>query len=195
MDNMPSHGPTPAEVGTLAASLLAQVEASPLYDRLRTSSERYSDCWLTTAGFALVRDWNERNDSGPLFGEAMRAMALKAAVWQLTHSEELAELLLPPPVDEMTHAIIAQPNVWTQISAETGFRFVHMTDLEQAGYKPGGYTYRCYLAAWGEEPPARFWLDETTVQDRRAQLEPVFSSVGLNEFGRSTAFTFVDTAA
>ena len=60
------------------------------------------------------------SDAGPLLIEALRVLALKAAVFELTDGDEqAAELLVPGPVDEMVHAVLAQFTVMTRIQTDS----------------------------------------------------------------------------
>ena len=47
--------------------------------------------------------------------------------------------------------MLAQYTLCVQLTERLGIRFVHMTDRERFGYRPGGYAHQYYLAAgWGE---------------------------------------------
>jgi hypothetical protein len=77
---------------------------------------KYSSCWATFTGMATVSRFNMDADSEPLVAEALKAMAIKAAVFELTDGDEKeAELLLPLPVDDMIHAVLAQHTVISRI--------------------------------------------------------------------------------
>ncbi len=97
--------PASVEIGRRAAEILAAIEADPGFGRLNDSSKKYVDCWATFTGYPVIARWNLEQDKDNLFREAMRALSLKAAVFEQTGGdEEAAELLLSLPVDEMTHA-------------------------------------------------------------------------------------------
>jgi hypothetical protein len=181
-------------VGRRAAELLTGVEMWPGFGRLRQSSEKYADCWSTFTGFMAIERWDEDNDRGPLFAEAMRVLALKAAVFELTGGDEkAAELVVPAPVDEMVHAVLAQANLCFDASmAVPGMRFVHMTDNEEFGWNPGDYTEQCYLAAGWGTPPDRYWIPYGEYQRRLAHLAPLYGSIGIERLGRQSTLDFAD---
>ncbi|WP_241844670.1 hypothetical protein [Kitasatospora sp. CB01950] len=129
-------------------------------------------------------------DKGPLLTEGLRAIALKAAVFALTGDERAAEVALPVLVDEMTHAMIAQPQLLARIAERTGFTLIHQTDQEHTDYTSGGYTHAAYLAAWGAEPPTRYWLDKKEVDRRLAILTKKYDSIGMGRSGREHSISF-----
>ena len=114
-------------VGSRAAQILAAVQAHSLYERLTQSSLYYTNCWFTNTGYATVSQWDQEKDAPVLAIEGLKVMALKAAVFAATGDEKRAELLVPSPVDEMVHAIVAQPNVLNPIAAVLDVTFVHAT--------------------------------------------------------------------
>jgi hypothetical protein len=119
--------PAPAAVGKRAAQILTAIEEHPLYGRLKHSSTKYTDCWGTFTGYPLISEWDLQKDAEPLFTEAMRVLALKTAVYELTVGDEhTAELECSAPVDEMVHAVLAQYTLWQQLTASLGIAFVHM---------------------------------------------------------------------
>ncbi|WP_051367854.1 hypothetical protein [Hamadaea tsunoensis] len=182
--------PDPAAVGVRAAEILAAIEADEAYERLRESSGKYVDCWATFTGYPVVARWNLEADKAALFGEAMKALALKAAVFALTGDEVAAELLLSLPVDEMTHAVLAQHNVVTALQARIGVLLPHMTDLEEFGWEPGDYTAQCYQAAgWGVMND-RYWIGTAEAKRRLAALDQKYASAGIHDLGRRHDFTF-----
>jgi hypothetical protein len=46
--------PEAAQAGERAAQILRAMQAHPGYERLRSSSMRYSTCWATFTGYPLV---------------------------------------------------------------------------------------------------------------------------------------------
>lgn len=167
------------------------MRAHPGYDRLRGSSMRYSTCWATFTGYPLVSRWSLERDAGPLLVEALRVLALKAAVFELSGgNEEAAELLVAAPVDEMVHAVLAQFTVMSRMQAELGVVFPHATELERFDYTRGCRTDGYYAAAgWGERP-LRYWLDSAEVTRRLAILNIHYGRAGLGPDGRSHDFDF-----
>jgi hypothetical protein len=169
--------PSPADVGPRAAALLTLIEQAPEYDRLVASTRLYPDCWATFTGYPIIAQFDLAKDAEPLFTEAMRVLALKTTVYQLTGGdEEAAELLVSAPVDEMVHAVLAQYTLVTRMTRRLGLQFVHMTDQERFGYEHDGYTATCYRAAGWGNPPARYWID-TAETNRRLPPEPVAAAL------------------
>lgn len=183
--------PEPTDVGRRAAEILDLIERDEAYGRLNSSSKKYVDCWSTFTGYPTVANWSLEDDKGPLFRDAMRALALKAAVFELTGGDEAAaELLLPLPVDEMTHAVLAQHTLVTQLQIRIGVLLPHMTDREEFGYEPGDYTHRCYLAAGWGEPEARYWIGTTEAKRRLKELDGHYQQAGIHGLGRQHDHTF-----
>ncbi|MFF4457719.1 hypothetical protein [Streptomyces goshikiensis] len=101
----------------------------------------------------------------------------------------MAEVAVAVPVDEMTHAMIAQPQLFARIAARTGFQLIHQTDQEHTGYTEGDFTRRAYRLAWGE-PPARYWLPKDEVDRRVGILTERYASIGMDRAGREHAIDF-----
>lgn len=183
-------------VGDRAAQIFQTIEEHPLYTRLTESSLKYTSCWFTTTGYATIANWDIETDAPPLAVEGLRVLAIKAAVYELTGDEVRAELLVPAPVDEMIHAILAQWNVMTTIERDLGIRFVHATELEEFTYYRGCETDTFYAAAgWGPQP-MRYWLASTEVNRRLAILGELYESIGIDGFGRKHEHSFAeDTVA
>ncbi len=181
----------PAAVGTRAAKILSQMQAHDLWERFTTSSMKYSPCWATYTGMPSVSRFNLDSDGQPLLVEAMRALALKAAVFELSGGDEhAAELLLPLPVDDMVHAVLAQHTVMSWIERDLGVLFPHDTDLEDFTYTRGCVTDVYYAAAgWGEQP-LRYWLDSRETNRRIAHLNELYGTVGITAGGRSHDIDF-----
>ncbi|MCY1141472.1 hypothetical protein OWR29_26040 [Actinoplanes sp. Pm04-4] len=181
----------PNTVGPRAAEILNAIKAHPLYERLTGSSMKYSTCWATFTGYPTVSQWDLDRDSAPLLEEALRSLALKAAVFELTGGdEETAELLLPPAVDEMVHAVLAQFTVICKIQEAIGVHFPHATEHEEFSYTRGCTTDAYYAAAgWGEQP-TRYWLDAAEVNRRLNILEEKYGKAGIIGNGRSHNINF-----
>jgi hypothetical protein len=186
---------TAETVGRRAADILDAIKAHPLHERLTGSSMRYSTCWATFTGYMTISEWNLDADAGPLLDEALKVLALKAAVFELSGGDEkAAELLVPSPIDEMVHAVLAQFTVMTKLQADLGIQFAHATELEEFTYTRGGITDNYYAAAgWGEQP-LRYWLDSAEVDRRLAILNEQYNRVGIGRGGRSHAIDFDVTA-
>ncbi|MBM0230454.1 hypothetical protein JNW91_00350 [Micromonospora sp. STR1_7] len=183
--------PEVAEVGRRAAEIVDKMQAHPAYGRLQSSSMRYSTCWATFAGYPAISRWSLERDAAPLLDEALRVLALKAAVFELSGGDEhAAELLVPAPVDEMIHAVLAQFTLMTRLQSDLGVTFPHATELEEFTYTRGGITDAYYAAAgWGEQP-LRYWLDSAEVNRRLGLLNERYQAAGLGRDGRSHDFDF-----
>lgn len=188
--------PEPKLVGERAAQILGAMQDHPGYHRLRSSSMKYSTCWATFTGYPLVSQWSLERDADPLLTEALRVLALKAAVFELTDSnEDAAELLVSAPVDEMVHAVLAQFTVMTRMQSDLRITFPHATELERFDYRHGCITDDYYAAAgWGEQPP-RYWLDSSEVDRRLAILNDRYGQAGFGRDGRSHDLDFEAFAA
>lgn len=188
--------PKPALVGQRTAEILESIRGHRLYERLTGSSMKYSTCWSTFTGYPLVSRWDLDRDAGPLLEEALRVLALKAAVYELTNGDEAAaELLVPAPVDEMVHAVLAQFTVMTRMQQDLGVIFPHATELERFDYTRGCWTDAYYAAAgWGEQP-LRYWLSAEEVERRLDILESAYEQAGIARSGRSHDIDFEAAAA
>ncbi|GAB1688887.1 hypothetical protein [Krasilnikovia sp. M28-CT-15] len=183
--------PTPAEVGRRATEILALIKGTEEFSRLERSSQAYTDCWATFTGYPLVANWDLTSDTPPLFEEALRVLALKSAVFELSDGDEhVAELEISAPVDEMVHAVLAQYTLCQRLTERIGIGFVHMTDQERFTYEVDGYTDQCYRAAGWGEPNRRYWLDRAEMGRRLDILGRKYESIGIQAEGRSHRFTF-----
>lgn len=185
--------PDPSGVGKRAAEILDLIKGDEAYDRLSDSSKKYADCWSTFSGYPVIARWDLDTDKAALFDEAMKALALKSAVFELTHGDEsAAELLIALPVDEMTHAVLAQHNIVTALQVRIGVLLPHMTDLEEFGWEPCDYTSQCYAAAgWGDMNP-RYWVGTTEAKRRLGILDEAYVGAGIHGLGRRHDYTFAD---
>lgn len=184
--------PEPAQVAPVAARILRAIHADPEYPRLIDGCGRYDSDWTCTTGTLAIARWNQATDAEPLLEEALRLLALKAAVFALTGSEEAAELPASRPVDEVFHAILAQRTLTERMAQRCGFQVVHMTDTEQDGadYEPGGYTWSAYLEAFGCAPASRYWLGAVEHARRVEVVTALLDQVGLHDQGRSHDLDF-----
>lgn len=187
--------PTASEVATSAKAYYTALTEHPEFDHLRRSTWMYVDCWATHTGYTIICGWNMDKDKGPLFEEAIRVLCLKGAVHQLTGDVKLAELLVPSPVDEMVHAIIAQATLLSTMARDIGLVPVHMTENEEFGWTTGDITDQYYRATWGETPPKRYWIPADEAARRLLELKGRYESAGINGLGRSHNLTFGVTAA
>ncbi|MCM1976397.1 hypothetical protein [Streptomyces sp. G1] len=179
--------PTPADVAERAQEVLAAIVADEEFSAFEAATLEYSSDWQCFTGFPVIEQWNLDADKGPLFTEGLRALALKAAVFDLTGDERLAEVAVA--VDEMTHAMIAQPQLFARIAARAGFQLIHQTDQEHTDYTGDDFTHRAYRLAWGE-PPARYWLVKDEVDRRVEILTARYASIGMDRAGREHDISF-----
>ncbi|MGW4883344.1 hypothetical protein [Streptomyces murinus] len=177
-----------------AKRILDSIKNDPEFGAFRAASLEYSEDWQCFTGFPVVAHWSLEADAEPLFEEGLRALALKAAVYDATSDDQAAEIAIAVPVDEMTHAMLAQAQLLTRIAARVGAVIIHQTDQEHTDYRVGGYTHDCYRAAWGE-PPARYWLDHEEVVRRRDVLAGLYASIGMGGSGREHSISFAGAAA
>ncbi|WP_331733931.1 hypothetical protein OG345_40800 (plasmid) [Streptomyces sp. NBC_01220] len=186
--------PAADAVASAAKRILDSIKDDPQFAEFRAASLEYSDDWQCFTGFPVVAQWNLEADAAPLFEEGLRALALKAAVFEATRDDEAAEVAIAVPVDEMTHAMLAQSQLLARIAARTGAVIIHQTDQEHTDYRANGYTHNCYRLAWGE-PPARYWLDHEEVNRRRAVLAGLYESIGMGRSGREHSLDFAGASA
>lgn len=180
--------PAPEQVAERARDIVRIIEADPEFARLRTACAKYDEDWQSFTGYALVDGFDVETDTVPLFPEALRAMAIKSAVYEMTDGDEqAAEIPVSVPVDEMIHALAAQFTVLSRVQERTGIRFVHATDREQiGGWDHGDYTHQVYRAAWGPLNE-RFWIGKEETLKRKAVVVAKYESLGIFEGGRRFA--------
>lgn len=184
-----SSSPSVSSVAEAALQIVTRLESHPKFAEFKAASLTYSDEWQCFTGFPVISRWSLEADTPPLFHEGLRALALKAAVWAATGDDLAAEIPIAVPVDEMTHAMIAQSQLLRAITDRTGVRIVHQTDHEDTNYGPDTITHAYYTAAWGE-PPARYWLDHHEVTARREHLAGLYEQIGMGRSGRQHSINF-----
>ncbi|MEU7222301.1 hypothetical protein [Streptomyces chrestomyceticus] len=186
MDDQMNTMPSPLQVGARAREILVMLQSWPEFARLEASTLAYPDCWGTYTGYTTIQHFDLAKDAQPLWLEAQRVMAMKTAVFEITGQDErAAELIVPAPVDEMVHALLAQHTLARRFETETGLVLVHMTDRETFGWEPGDYTHQLYVAAWGAEPPERYWIPKDEAARRHRILDMLLSSIGITDLGRA----------
>jgi hypothetical protein len=187
--------PGPRSVAARAVEILAVIQADKEYPRLVASTKLYPDCWATFGGYPIVAEFNLDRDAEPLLAEALKVLALKAAVYELSGGDEAAaELVIPAPVDEMVHAVIAQFTLLVRMMSRTGIALCHMTDMEKFGYQKGNYAHQCYVAAWGQ-PPERYWIDAAETSRCLEILSALYASIGISDLGRRHDIAFGEQPA
>ncbi|WP_103503602.1 MULTISPECIES: hypothetical protein [unclassified Streptomyces] len=193
MTNNNTARPAPGTVAARAVEILAAICADPEYRAFEAATLEYSDDWQCFTGFPVISRWNLEADAPALLVEGLRALAVKAAVYEMTGDEHAAEVPVAVPVDEMTHAMIAQPQLLARIAGRIGVSVIHQTDQECTAYEPGDYTHQVYTAAWGDPHP-RFWLGRTETDRRVKILSARYQSIGLERSGREHSIDFATTA-
>jgi hypothetical protein len=171
--------PAPHPVGAAAAAIHDRVSVGPWWPRLRTALCRAAHQWATLTGVALVANLDLETDAEALLREAVRVLALRAAVHELTGSDQAAATLVaPPPVDDAIRALLAEQTICRQL-ADDGIRLVAQTTAwTPLGWQAGNYTHLCYRAAWGE-PDSRFWLDAAEAHRRLSVLTRLYADIGI----------------
>jgi hypothetical protein len=187
--------PSVENVAELAAAVLLAVEADPEFAAFRAASLTYDADWTCYSGTPIISCYNQATDAAPLFAEGLRALCLKAAVFEMTGDENTAEIPIPIPVDEMTHAMIAQPQLLARISARVGSHIIHQTDQEHTDWRTGDYTHRAYVAAGWGEPPARYWIDHPEAERRLSILREKYEAAGFLNMGQAHVIEFGELVA
>ncbi|GAB3278365.1 hypothetical protein GCM10027589_04450 [Actinocorallia lasiicapitis] len=185
--------PDAAKVAQRASRILTAIKVDDGYSRLVKTCGLYNSDWQCTAGTITVDRWDVAIDAEPLLEEALRALALKAAVHDMTGNLTAAELPVARPVDEVLHAVLAQRTLTEEIAERAGISLIHATDTERAAppYTVGCFTHVAYVAAWGE-PPARYWIPADEQARRTAIIEQRLAEVGLFDLGQRHAITFAE---
>ena len=187
--------PTVEHVAANAHQILSRWEGDPDFAELCSAALQFSADRTRVAGFTLISQWSRERDAGPLVTEALRALAIKSAGYLATADLAAAEVPIPAPVEEMVHALLAQVQLLGGITDRTGAPAIQQTDLARSDYHHGCTTHSYYTAAWGEEPPPRYWIDHHEVDARRAHLRELFERIGVHGLGRHHAINFAAAAA
>ncbi len=186
--------PDPRAVGAVAADLFDRLAGSTEYRRLVEDVRLQRRRWATFTGLPLVAqlDLDPDRDGRPLLREALRVLALRAAVHRITASEDTAATLtVPAPVDDMIRAVLAEYTLCTQISQQLGMRFVRkLTDFDHLGWRRGDYTHQCYRAAGFDEPNDRYWIDADEARRRQNDLDWRYADAGLVRSGTRHTIRF-----
>ncbi|MFI6607125.1 hypothetical protein [Streptomyces sp. NPDC050507] len=169
--------------------MLAAFEADKEFTAFVAASLKYDADWTCYSGTPIISRYNQETDAAPLFAEGMRALCLKAAVFEMTGDENAAEIPIAIPVDEMTHAMIAQPQLLARITERVGVRIIHQTNQEHTDWRTDDYTHNAYRAAWGD-PPGRYWIDHTEATRRLAILHAKYEAAGFLNMGQAHVIEF-----
>ncbi|QDQ12448.1 hypothetical protein [Streptomyces spectabilis] len=181
--------PSAERTAERAREILTAVEADPEFAAFKAASLRYDEDWTCFSGGPVISKYDQADDAAPLFVEGLRALCLKAAVYEATGDERAAEIPVAVPVDEMTHAMIAQPQILARITARVGAQIIHQTDQEHTDWTRDDYTHKAYRAAWGE-PPARYWITHDEVTRRLGILRAKYEEAGFRRMGLAHDMTF-----
>lgn len=181
--------PAPETVAVRAVEILRDFRGDPEFDAFAAAALAYDSAWTCFTGFPTISEWSLDDDKRPLLDEGLRALALKAAVYEATGDENLSEIPVSIPVDETMHAMIAQPQLLARIAERVGITVIHQTDQEDHAYTTGDFTHQAYVLAWGE-PPTRYWLDHVEVQRRLAILEEKYLAAGFRRSGKEHSIDF-----
>ncbi|MEU8785313.1 hypothetical protein [Streptomyces sp. NPDC048637] len=181
--------PSAERVAERATEILAAVEADHEFPAFVAASLKYDSDWQCFTGSVVVAEYDQEQDKHGLFAEGLKALCLKAAMFEMTGDENAAEIPIAVPVDEMTHAMIAQPQLLARITARVGAPIIHQTDQEHTDWRPEDFTHQAYRAAWGE-PPARFWIDADEVARRLKWLDEKYAAMGFRKQGQAHSFRF-----
>jgi hypothetical protein len=186
--------PAVEDVAVRANEILAAIKADEEYPAFVAATLQYDKDWTCFSGTPIISRYNQDTDKTPLLEEGLRALALKAAVFEMTGDENVAEVPIAIPVDEMTHAMIAQPQLLERITERVGVQVIHQTDQEHTDWRTGDYTHQAYQAAWGE-PPERFWIDHEEALRRQAILNEKYEAAGFLNMGLSHVIDFAEPVA
>lgn len=181
--------PAAENVAARAKEILSAIEADPEFPAFVAASLKYDEDWTCYSGTPIISRYNQETDAPPLFAEGMRALCLKAAVYEMTGDERAAEIPIAIPVDEMSHAMIAQPQLLARITARVGVMVIHQTDQEHTDWRTGDYTHQAYRAAWGELP-ARYWIAHEEATRRLGILREKYEAAGFLNMGQAHVIEF-----
>lgn len=181
--------PAAERVAERAKEIHAAIQSDEEFRDFMAASLKYDADWQCFTGSVVVSEYDQEKDKLGLFAEGLKALCLKAAVYEMTGDENAAEIPIAVPVDEMTHAMIAQPQLLARITARVGVAVIHQTDQEHTDWRAGDYTHEAYRTAWGE-PDRRLWLDADTVARRLKWLDEKYAAMGFRKQGQAHSFTF-----
>ncbi|MER7623821.1 hypothetical protein [Streptomyces sp. NPDC126503] len=184
--------PAPAAVAARAHEIHAAWQADTEMGVVLDGCARYSSDWDDFYGGPLISTYSVARDAGPLLDTALRVMALKTAVYELTADELLAELPEPVPVDVTCHALCAQFTTLSRIQQRTGHLFVHSTVNEHTVATPwdtGDFTHQACEAAFGPVNE-RYWIPAAEAERRRQILDTAYATIGITDRGMTSAIDY-----
>lgn len=175
----------PGDVAERARKILYAWQADEEFAHLHAACVAHATRWCALYGYPVTGDYNAHKDAPSLFTDAIRVMALKSAVYEMTNGDEdAAELPVPVAIDAMSHALCAQFTLLWRIQDRTGFKFVRRTDTstgdERRAWDFGDFTHQCYRAAFGPVN-IRTWIGADEVERRRRALDRYYEGIGLTD--------------
>ncbi|ORT54609.1 hypothetical protein [Streptomyces sp. CB03238] len=188
--------PEPETVAARAGHILEDWRADAEMKTVLDGCAKYSSDWDDFYGGPLISTYSVARDARHLLGDALKVMALKSAVYELTGDELLAELPVPVPVDVTCHALCAQFTALSRIQQRTGHLFVHSTvneHVNDTAWDTGDYTHRAYEAAFGPVDD-RYWIPAQEAERRRRVLDGKYASIGITDRGMTSAIGYAATA-
>jgi hypothetical protein len=188
LDPLPVPRPDPNLVGAAAAEICDRIVSCEEYRRLAADAHTCLHRWATFTGLPLIARLDLTSDAGPLLREAMRALALRAAVHRLTESDDTAAMLtVPAPIDDVIRVVLAQYTRCVRMSQQLAIRFIRqLTPWEHIGWRHGDYTHHTYLATGWGDPDQRYWLDADEATRRLTTLNRRYLDIGIHSAGRHT---------
>ncbi|WP_371800865.1 hypothetical protein OHA38_20290 [Streptomyces sp. NBC_01732] len=187
---MSSTLPAPERVAERAKEIMSAIEADPEFSAFTAAALKYDEAWTCFTGFPVIANWDLDADKRPLLTEGLRALSLKAAVYEMGgQDEDMTEIPVAVPVDEMMHAMIAQPQLLDRIAKRVGVSVIHQTDKEHHDYNAGDFTHTAYVAAWGE-PNERYWVGHPEAQRRLNILDAKYEAAGFRRSGKAHSIDF-----
>lgn len=184
--------PDPGIVAGRAREIQAAWMCDPEMGTVLDGCKKYSSDWSDDYGQFLIPQYSVERDAAPLIDDAVRVMAIKSAVYELTGDEVAAELPVTVPVDVAVHALTAQFTALSRVQQRTGRLFVHSTVNEHVVGTPwdvGDYTHQVYEAAFGPVDE-RYWIGAEEAERRRRVLDERYASIGITDRGMTSAIAF-----
>lgn len=191
--NTTAERPQPADVAERARIILDAWLDDPEMETILDGCKKYSSDWSDDYGQFLIPEYSVERDAEALIDDALRVMALKTAVYELTGGDEVAaELPVTVPVDVAVHALTAQFTALSRVQQRTGHLFVHSTVHEHTvdtAWDFGDYTHQAYRAAFGPVDE-RYWIGGAEAERRRQVLDERYASIGITDRGMTSSISY-----
>jgi hypothetical protein len=185
--------PAPEMVAARAREIYHAWMTDPEMPAVVEGCAQYSSDWDDFYGGPLISTYSVERDARPLLGEALKVMALKSALYEMTDGDELAaELPVPVPVDVTCHALLAQFTALSRVQQRTGHPFIHSTLHEHVIDTPwrlGDYTHQAYRAGFGRVNE-RYWIDGEETERRRKILDEKYARIGITDRGMTSSIAY-----